>query len=173
MREQGCTKMGTTARHNSMMQEATKLAKDGELGNSDAIRLLQIPHRPEDVKEVLYKFDKQLTREARSKLTLGAFVPLPDNVDNQRYEPIFDRYPITGKTYTTASGTVVLNEVQYYNGEMVQLYGGCTNVALVSEALAGSGYKPMTMKQADDQETAIAQFCTISRKCSAVQMLPP
>ena len=158
MREQGCTKMGTTARHNSMMQEATKLTKDGELGNSDAIRLLQIAHRPEDVKEVLYKFDKQLTREARSKLTLGAFVPLPDNVDNQRYEPIFDRYPITGKTYTTASGTVVLNEVQYYNGEMVQLYGGCTNVAQVSEALAGSGYKPMTMKQADDQETAIAQF---------------
>jgi hypothetical protein len=78
---------------------------------------------------VLSRFEKQLTREAKSKLTLAAFVPLPDNVDNQRYEPIFDRYPVSGKTYTTASGTVVLNEVQYYNGQMVQLYGECTNSA--------------------------------------------
>ena len=107
---------------------------------------------------MLSKFEKQLTREAKSKLTLDAFVPLPADVDNQRYEPIFDRYPITGKTYTTASGTVVLNEVQYYNGEMVQLYGECTNVAQVSEELAGSGYKPMTMRQADGRETAIVQF---------------
>jgi hypothetical protein len=141
-----------------MMQEAIKLAKDGELGNSDAIRLLQIPHSPGDVKDVLSKFEKQLTREAKSKLTLAAFVPLPDNVDNQRYEPIFDRYPISGKTYTTASGTVVLNEVQYYNGQMVQLYGECTNLSQVSGVLAGSGCRPMTLKQADGRETAIAQF---------------
>jgi hypothetical protein len=145
-------------RNNKMMHEANRLTADGELGNSDAIRLLQIPHRAEDVKEVLARFEKQLTREAKSKLTLAAFVPLPDNVDNQRYEPIFDRHPITGKTYTTASGTVVPNEVQYYNGQMVQLYGECTNVAAVSEELAGSGYRPMTMKQADGRETAIAQF---------------
>jgi hypothetical protein len=141
-----------------MMQEAIKLAKDGELGNSDAIRLLQIPHSPGDVKDVLSRFEKQLTREAKSKLTLAAFVPLPDNVDNQRYEPIFDRYPISGKTYTTASGTVVLNEVQYYNGQMVQLYGECTNLSQVSGVLAGSGCRPMTLKQADGRETAIAQF---------------
>lgn len=146
------------SRYNSMMQEAIKLAEDGELGNSDAIRLLlQIPHRPEDVKGVLARFDTQLTREAKSKLILDAFVPLPAGVDNQRYEPIFDRYPISGKTYTTASGTVVLSEVQYYNGEMVQLYGGCPDVAGVSGALAGSGYKPMTMRQADGQERAIVQ----------------
>ena len=146
------------SRYSSMMQEAIKLAEDGELGNSDAIRLLQIPHRPEDVKGVLSKFDKQLTREAKSKLILDAFVPLPAGVDNQRYEPIFDRYPISGKTYTTASGTVVLSEVQYYNGEMVQLYGACPDVAGVSGALAESGYKPMMMRQADGQESAIVQF---------------
>jgi hypothetical protein len=150
--------MPPAIRDNRMMQEAIKLAEDGELGNSDAIRLLQIPHSPEDVKEVLSKFEKQLTREAKSKLTLEAFAPLPAGVDNQRYEPIFDRYPITGKTYTTASGTVVLNEVQYYNGKMVQLYAECTNVAQVSKELAGSGYKPMTMKKADGRETAIVQF---------------
>ena len=145
-------------RHNSMMQEAIKLTEDGELGNSDAIRLLQIPHRPEDVKEVLARFEQQLTREAKSKLTLEAFAPLSDGVANQRYEPIFDRYPITGKTYTTASGTVVLNEVQYYNGEMVQLYGECLNVAPVCEALAGSGFKPLMMRQTDGRHSAIAQF---------------
>jgi hypothetical protein len=145
-------------RNNAMMQEAIELAKDGELGNSDAIRLLQIPHCAEDVKDVLSRFEKQLTREAKSKLTLAAFVPLPDHVDNQRYEPIFDRYPISGKTYTTASGTVVLNEVQYYNGQMVQLYGECTDVAQVSEVLAGSGYRPMTIRQSDGRENAIAQF---------------
>jgi len=152
------TGMLPAPRYNSVMQEAIKLAEDGELGNSDAICLLQIPHRPEEIKEVLAKFDKQLTREARSKLTSAAFVPLPDGVDNQRYEPIFDRYPITGKTYTTASGTVVLNEVQYYNGEMVQLYGECPNVAQVREALAGSGYKPLMLRHADGRESAIAQF---------------
>lgn len=144
--------------HSGMMQEAIRLTADGELGNSDAICLLQIPHRPEDVREVLARFEKQLTREARSKLTLEAFAPLPDGVDNQRYEPIFDRYPITGKTYTTANGTVVVNEVQYYNGEMAQLYGECSNVGAVREALAGSGYRPLTIKYSDGRESAIAQF---------------
>jgi hypothetical protein len=150
--------MLSAMRDSRMMREAIRLAEDGELGNSDAIRLLEIPHSAEDVKDVLAKFEKQLTREAKSKLALAAFVPLPDNVDNQRYEPIFDRYPITGKTYTTASGTVVPNEVQYYNGQMVQLYGECTNIVAVREELAGSGYRPMTIKQADGRETAIAQF---------------
>jgi hypothetical protein len=144
--------------HSSFMQEAIKLTEDGELGNSDAICLLQIPHRPEEIKEVLGRFEHQLTREAKSKLTLEAFAPLPDGVNNQRYEPIFDRYPITGRTYTTASGTVVLNEVQFYNGEIVQLHGECPNVEQVREDLAGSGYKPLTMRQADGRESAIAQF---------------
>ena len=31
-------------RNNKMMHEAIRLTADGELGNSDAIRLLQIPH---------------------------------------------------------------------------------------------------------------------------------
>jgi hypothetical protein len=150
--------MERAIRNSGMMLEAIRLAQDGELGNSDAIRLLQIPHSTEDVKDVLSKFEKLLTREAKSKLTLETFAPLPAGVENQRYEPIFDRYPITGKTYTTTIGTVVLNEVQYYNGHMVQLYGDCTNVAQVSDELAGSGYKPMTMKQADGRETAIVQF---------------
>jgi hypothetical protein len=145
-------------RYHAMMQEAIRLSEDGELGNSDVIRLLQISHRPEDVKEVLARFEKQLTREAKSKLTLEAFAPLPDGVNNQRYEPIFDKYLITGKTYVTATGAVVLNEVQYYNGEMVQLYGECSNVAQVCEALAGSGYKPLMMWHADGRESAIAQF---------------
>jgi hypothetical protein len=146
-----------TTRYNGMMQEAIELAKDGELGNSDAIRLLQMPHRPEDVKEVLARFEKQLTSQAKSKLVLDAFVPLPAGVPNQRWEPIFDRYPVSGKMYETASGMVVLNEIQYYNGEMVQLYGGCPNVADVREALAGSGYKPMIMVAAAGQESAIVQ----------------
>src|SRR5271154_4411141 len=118
--------MLSAMRGSRMMREAIGLAEDGELGNSDAIRLLELPHSAVDVKDVLAKFEKQLTREAKSKMTLAAFVPPPDNVHNQRYEPIFDRYPITGKTYTTASGAVVLSEVQYYNGQMVQLYGECT-----------------------------------------------
>ncbi len=50
-------------RDNRMMQEAVSLAKDGELGNSDAIRLLQIPHSPDDVvRDVLAKFDKAVRR---------------------------------------------------------------------------------------------------------------
>jgi hypothetical protein len=141
-----------------MVREAERLAKDGEIGNSDAIRLLQVAHGPEELREVLARFDQQLTCEARSKLTLAAFAPLPENVDNQRYEPIFDRYPITGKTYTTASGTVVLNEIQYYNGRMVQLYGECTDAAGVGEALAGTGYRPLLLRHAHGRETAIAQF---------------
>lgn len=150
--------MGAAIRRNAMMEEAIRLAADGELGNSDAIRLLQIPHRPGDVKEVLQKLGTQLSREAKSKLTLDALVPRPDGIDNQRYEPIFDKYIITGEMYSTASGAVVPNELQYYNGEMVQLYGECTNIAFVNDWLAGSGYKALTVEHADGKETAVAQL---------------
>ena len=94
----------------------------------------------------------------KSKLTLDAFVPLPADVDNQRYEPLFDKYIITGKTYRTASGAVVPNELQYYNGEMVHIYGECTNISLLNAALAGSGYRPMTVKYADGRIAAVAQL---------------
>ena len=103
--------MGTATRNSGMMREASRLAAAGELGNSDTIRLLQIPHCKEDVQEVLHAFEPQLSREAKSKLTLDALVPPPSDVDNERYEPLFDKYIITGKTYTTASGAVVPNEL--------------------------------------------------------------
>jgi hypothetical protein len=141
-----------------MMREASRLAAAGELGNSDTIRLLQIPHSKEDVQEVLHAFEQQLSREAKSKLTLDALVPRPPDVDNERYEPLFDKYIITGKTYTTASGAIVPNELQYYNGQMVHLYGECSNVPLVRAALAGSGYTPITLKYADGRLAAVAQI---------------
>jgi len=142
-----------------MMREASRLAAArGELGNSDAIRLLQIPHSSEDVLDVIQAFNKPLSREARSKLTLDAFVPPPPDVVNQRNEPLFDKYVISGKTYVTGSGAVVPNELQYYNGEMAHFYGECTNVAAVNEALAGSGYKAVTLKYADGRQTAVAEL---------------
>ena len=150
--------MGTAIRNSGMMREASRLAAAGELGNSDTIRLLQIPHSKEDVQEVLHAFEQQLSREAKSKLTLDALVPPPSDVDNERYEPLFDKYIITGKTYTTASGAVVPNELQYYNGQMVHLYGECSNVPLVNAALAGSGYRPITLKYADGRLAAVAQL---------------
>ena len=150
--------MGAATRSSGMIREASRLAAAGELGNSDVIRLLQIPHSKEDVQEVLRTFEQQLSREAKSKLTLDAFVPPPSDVDNERYEPLFDKYIITGKTYTTASGAVVLNELQYYNGQMVHLYGECSNVPLVNAALAGSGYRPITLKYADGRHAAVAQL---------------
>jgi hypothetical protein len=145
-------------RDSSILREADRLAQDGELANSAAIRLLQMPHRAEELETVLRKHASVMTREALSKLTLGAFQPLPPGADHQRYEPIFDRHPLSGRKYTTASGTVVLNEVQYYNGRMVQFHGDCTNVARVNEALAGTGHRAMTLRHANGEETAIAQF---------------
>ncbi|MGY4373216.1 hypothetical protein ACVWZ3_000855 [Bradyrhizobium sp. i1.3.6] len=150
--------MGTAIRSSGMIREASRLAAAGELGNSDVIRLLQIPHSKEDVQEVLRTFEQQLSREAKSKLTLDAFVPPPSDIDNERYEPLFDKYIITGKTYTTASGAVVPNELQYYNGQMVHLYGECSNVPLVNAALAGSGYRPIILKYADGRHAAVAQL---------------
>jgi cytochrome P450 len=150
--------VGTAIRNSGMMREASRLAAAGELGNSDIIRLLQIPHSKEDVQEVLHAFEQQLSREAKSKLTLDALVPLPPDVDNERYEPLFDKYIITGKTYTTASGAVVPNELQYYNGQIVHLYGECSNVRLVTAALAGSGYRPITLKYADGRLAVVAQL---------------
>jgi hypothetical protein len=141
-----------------LLQTAVRLAADGEIGNSDAIRLLETAHTPSDLKQLLRIFDRQLTREARSKLALAAHAPLPEGVENQRYEPIFDRYPISGTTYTTGRGDVVLNEVQYYNGEMVQVYGECSAIGAVCSALAGSGYKPLTLRYDDGREAAVAQF---------------
>jgi truncated hemoglobin YjbI len=145
------------------------LAADGELGNSDAIRLLQIPHRPDEVKAVIDSFDGQLTREAKSKLTLDVLVPPPEAVDNQRYEPLFDKYLITGNTYTTASGTVVPNELQYYNGEMVHFYGECADLTRVNDSLAGSGYRPVTVRYADGRETAVAQLWSIRFTDSSIR----
>jgi len=139
------------------MREAALLAEDGEIGNSDAIRLLQIPHSPDELKAVLSAFDRHLTPQARAKLTLDMLVPLPSGVFNQRWEPIFDRYPVSGRTYRTASGVTVLEEVQYYNGQMVQVYGECGNVSAIRDAMAGSGYKPMTIRHTVRQ-TAAVQF---------------
>lgn len=146
------------AHHSAWMQEAARLAADGEIGNSDAIRLLEQPHRLEDLRATLDRFGALMTPQAKSKLTLAAAVPLPAGVHNQRFEPIFDRYPLSGRTYTTASGAIVLDEVQYYNGRMVQLFGGCSNVAAVREVLAGCGYVPLMLRHPDGRQTAIVQF---------------
>jgi hypothetical protein len=80
------------------------------------------------------------------------------NVVNQRNEPFFNKYIITGKTYRTASGAVVPNELQYYDGEMAHFYGECTNVSAVNAVLAGSGYKPVILKYADGRQTAVGQL---------------
>lgn len=143
--------------HANFLQEAARLASDGELGNSDAIRLLQMPHSEIEIKDVLRRFENQLTREARVKLIREMFAPLPEFVDNQRFEPLFEKYPISGKTYTTESGTVVLNEIQYYNGQMLHFYGECSNVAQVTEELAGSGHKPVLLNYPNGRQTAVVQ----------------
>ena len=145
--------------NSAVMREASRLAAVGHgLGTTDAIRLLQIPHSARDVEEVIRVFENRLTREARSKLTRDALVAPPVGVVNQRYEPLFDKYIITGKTYTTASGAVIPNELQYYNGEMAHFHGECTNVSAVSEALKGSGYKPVILWYPDGRQTAVAQL---------------
>ena len=41
---------------------------------------------------------------------------------------------------------------------MVHLYGECTNIQLVNAALAGSGYRPMTVKYTDGRLAAVAQL---------------
>ena len=151
--------MGTAIYHGAMMQEASRLAAaDGQLGNPAAVRLLQIPHTAKDVQNVLDVFGTQLTREAKSKLMLDSLVPLPNDVVNQRYEPLFDKHIITGKTYTTAGGAVIPNELQYYNGEMAHFYGECTNVSAVNDILEGSGYQAMTLKYPGERRTVVAQL---------------
>ena len=71
---------------------------------------------------------------------------------------LFGKYAISGRTYTTAGGVVIPTELQYYGGEMAHLYGECTNVAAVNEALAGSGYRAITLRYADGRQTAAAQI---------------
>lgn len=141
----------------NVLQEAERLAQDGELGNSDAIRLLQLPHTEDDIRALLRSFENQLSREARAKLIREVYAPLPADVDNQRFEPLFDKYPISGRTYTTANGTVVLNEIQYYNGEMVHLYGECSDVTQITQELAGTGLKPFLLTHGNGRQTAVLQ----------------
>lgn len=141
-----------------LLQAAARLAEDGEIGNSDAIALLALPHSAAGLQQVLARYGDVLTAQARAKLVLAARMPLPEGVENQRWEPIFDRHPISGRLYTTASGQVVQNEVQYYNGVMVQVYGECRNLAAVRQVLAGSGYQPLLLCHADGSQTAVAQF---------------
>jgi len=75
-----------------------------------------------------------------------------------RSGPLFGKYAVSGRTYTTASGVVLPAELQYYGGEMAHLYGECTNVAAVNEALAGSGYRAITLRHGDGRQTAAAQI---------------
>ncbi len=93
-----------------------------------------------------------------SGMMRNALVPPQPGIVNQRNEPIFDKYVITGKTYVTANGAVIPNELQYYNGETVHLYGECASVSAVNEALAGSGYRAVTLKYTDGRQTAVAQL---------------
>jgi hypothetical protein len=71
---------------------------------------------------------------------------------------LFEKYPLSGRTYITSSGEVVPNELQYYDGEMVHLYGDCTNLSAVRDALAGSGHRPVTVTYPGGQRRAIAQL---------------
>ena len=150
--------MATLIDTSPLLQAAARLAADGEIGNSDAIALLALPHSAAGLQQVLARYGDVLTAQARAKLVLAARMPLPEGVENQRWEPIFDRHPISGRLYTTASGQVVQNEVQYYNGVMAQVYGECRNLAAVRQALAGSGYQPLLLRHADGSQTAVAQF---------------
>jgi truncated hemoglobin YjbI len=77
---------------------------------------------------------------------------------NQRPKAFFDKYVITGKTYTTRSGAVIPDELQYYDGEMVHLYGECSNIEQVNAALARSGSKALTLQHVDGRRTAVAQL---------------
>lgn len=89
---------------------------------------------------------------------LEAFVPGRSGLVNQRREPFFEKYGLTGKTYTTANGAVIPNELVYHDGEMAHFHGECTNVSAVCEVLAGSGYRPLTLKYPDGRETAVVQI---------------
>ena len=91
-------------------------------------------------------------------MDMAAFAPPPPGVPKRRQGPLFDKYLISGKTYITANGAVVPNELQYYDGEMAHFYGECTNVSAVNDALAGSGYKALTLQHADGRQTAVAQL---------------
>jgi truncated hemoglobin YjbI len=79
-------------------------------------------------------------------------------VDARRQDPFFSRHTLSGKTYATGSGAVIPNELQYYDGQMVHVYGECTNVANVNLALAGSGYRPVTLRHSNGTITAAAQL---------------
>lgn len=79
-------------------------------------------------------------------------------VAGRRDAPLFDKYPISGRTYTTAHGAIVPNELLYYDGQMAHIYGECTNVAAVNHALAGSGYTAVTLQYPDGRRTAAAQL---------------
>lgn len=57
----------------------------------------------------------------------------------------------------TKHGAVLPNELHYFDGEMLHVYGECSNVAAVDAALGGSGYRAVRFTHADKSETAAAQ----------------
>jgi truncated hemoglobin YjbI len=76
----------------------------------------------------------------------------------RRRDAFFDRYPLSGNTYTTHNGAVVPNELLYFDGEMAHLHGECANVAALAEALTGSGYKPLLLRYSDERTVGIGQI---------------
>ena len=73
------------------------------------------------------------------------------------YPSLFDRHPLSGRTYVTRHGAVLPNELHYFDGEMLHVYGECTNLAAVDAALGGSGYRAVRFTSDDKRETAAAQ----------------
>src|SRR5262245_1793229 len=101
---------------------------------------------------------RQISRFVAPGDSRDAYVPAAPVVVNRRPEPFFDKYIITGRTYTTASGEVIPNELLYFDGQMAHLYGECSNVAAVNQALEGSGYKSLTLQYPEGKQTAAAQL---------------
>ena len=81
----------------------------------------------------------------RRAFTLDALVPPPPMSPISGTSRSSTSTPSPARPYTTANGAVVPNELQYYDGEMAHFYGECTNVSAVNDALAGSGYKAVTL----------------------------
>ena len=52
---------------------------------------------------------------------------------------------------------MVPNELQDDDGEMVHLHGECANIAAVSDAIAGSGYRPVLLAYPDGRQAAVVQ----------------
>ena len=102
-----CRAIGSETRGSALMRKLAQTGRRRRDWDSDAIRLHAPAHTTRGIRGRARAVRRADDAAGQKQADTGGVDAAASRVHNQRFEPIFDRYPLSGRTYTTASGTTV------------------------------------------------------------------